>query len=391
MIDTETRKLAGKFTKRLEQEPENISRARQNGRKTVGYFCSYVPEEIILAGGMLPLRLAYNSTPVSQPPDDSSAPGCRLCCLPAHPGSNPYYQNLDAICVSSICPESNKHIEYCRDIFKVPVFEVGLPETHSRYRLNPANAAYFASQLKKLRHELSRFSGASIGQLELLRAIGISNKIRQRLRRLYEYPMQEQPPVTWTDVLKITQAGYLLNRRDFLTELDNLQQEIDNVSETNLVIDPRPRLMITGSGIGIGEYELLDLVDEAGGNIVSDFMCTGSMLLRKRVPVFGPVEHPFETLVERYLYNAPCPVMNDLSNRLDRMLVFARHFRVHGLIYVVLDGRDGWKKDYEQTEEVFYRELAVPTFLIETGPGLENGPDIKTRLKSFLDIIGGQV
>ena len=38
-----------------------------------------------------------------------------------------------------------------------------------------------------------------------------------------------------------------------------------------------------------------------------------------------------------------------------------------------------------------YQKLSVPTFLVETGPELENAHDIKTRLKAFLDIIGGQV
>jgi benzoyl-CoA reductase subunit C len=30
---------------------------KKQGKKVIGFFCSYIPEEIIYAGGMLPYRI----------------------------------------------------------------------------------------------------------------------------------------------------------------------------------------------------------------------------------------------------------------------------------------------------------------------------------------------
>ncbi len=36
---------------------EHLASARAEGKRVIGYFCSYVPEEIIHAAGMVPYRM----------------------------------------------------------------------------------------------------------------------------------------------------------------------------------------------------------------------------------------------------------------------------------------------------------------------------------------------
>ena len=46
-----------KIAKAVEERPEQLARAREREAKVVGYFCSYMPEEIIHALGLIAVRL----------------------------------------------------------------------------------------------------------------------------------------------------------------------------------------------------------------------------------------------------------------------------------------------------------------------------------------------
>jgi len=113
--------------------------------------------------------------------------------------------------------------------------------------------------------------------------------------------------------------------------------------------------------------------------------------LRKRVPAFGIMENPIDSLVERYLYNFPCPYIKDLPNRLDRMLKIARNYRVHGLIYYNSKLCDTWRADFKNIENTFYQELLIPTLFIETDYSLSDVETLKRRVEDFIDIIGGRL
>ena len=122
--------------------------------------------------------------------------------------------------------------------------------------------------------------------------------------------------------------------------------------------------------------------------IVADYACQAGMLLRKRVPVFGIAERPIESMSERCLYNAPGECRGDDEARLDRMVRIARSYRVHGLLYYNAGNLDV-SEDYRMVDSSFYRELAVPAFLIN-GIDLENAA-LAVRIKEYIDIIGGRV
>ena len=46
-----------KFTKAIPLMNPWINQWRNAGKKTLGYFCSYIPEEVIYAAGILPIRV----------------------------------------------------------------------------------------------------------------------------------------------------------------------------------------------------------------------------------------------------------------------------------------------------------------------------------------------
>ncbi len=383
------------LTKRLEEEPARITEAKKGGTKVVGYFCAHVPEELIIAAGMLPVRLAFGGE--SEPAQAGeqflksySCPYARSCLGYKVEKTNFYYNAVDAVCVAHTCDCMRRIGEYWERYFGIPVFTFGVTHTHDRFRSRPQAIAYFRNELELLRKRLGEFSGKEIKNSQIRKAIALCNSIREKLRALFEYPKEYSSPIEWCDVLRITHAGFLMNRLDYLRELKKIDKDLQQQRLRKIPFDKRIRIMVCGSVIGIGDYKVLDIIKQASGNIVADNVCTGSMFSRKNVTVYGVMGNPIEALAERYLYNVPCPFMTDLSKRLNRITKIARDYKVHGLIFYNLKYCDTWRAELGFIKETLYKELAVPTLLIEGEYSSADVGIIRTKVEAFIEMIGGR-
>lgn len=395
-IDFNNKAQLGSLATRLEQEPARIAEAKKEGKKVIGYFCPHVPEELILAGGMLPIRLAFGGElePVSAGEDflkSYSCPFARSCLGYRKLSENSYYSAVDAICVAYTCDSMRRIQEYWEKYFGIPTFSLGLPQSHDRFRSKPYAIEYFKNELNQLRRKLADFSGNTIKDKDIRKAIVLCNKIRERLWLLYEYPQSKQPPIEWRNVLDITHAGFLMERTDFLNELIKINQDLQKNKMEERPPDTRPRIMIAGSIVGIGDHKVLDIIRQAGANIVADSTCTGSMFSRKRVTMSGIIGSPIDGLAERYLYNIPCPFMTDLPKRLNRITRIARDYSVQGLVYYNLKYCDIWRAEFKSIKDTLYKQLSVPSLLIETDYSPTDVGTIRTKVEAFLEMIGGQV
>jgi benzoyl-CoA reductase/2-hydroxyglutaryl-CoA dehydratase subunit BcrC/BadD/HgdB len=381
-----------RLSKRLTEEPQRIAEARSNGIKVVGYFCPYVPEELILAAGMIPIRLAFGGEATVATAGESclksySCPYARSCIGYRIEGNNEYYKLVDALCVAQTCENMQQVAEYWQKLYGIPVFTIGLPHTHDAYRSRPQALKYFKNELALLRQRLAELASKSISTNDIEKAIRLCNAVREAQRQLFEYTKEDDSNIEWYDTIDIVQTGYVLDRCYYLDELRKLIKDLAKLPrQTNN--DKRVRLMIAGSVLGTGDRKLMDIVREAGGNVVADVVCTGTVFARKNVNVFGIVGSPIDALAERYLYNIPCPCMTDLTKRLNRMAKIARDYKVSGAIYYSLKYCDTWRSEFNPIKDYLGKELAVPTLLIESDYSSSDIGSIRTKVEAFIEMLG---
>ncbi len=392
--------LLNSINKRLEEEPARIAEAKKRGTKVVGYFCPHVPEELIIAAGMLPVRLAFGGELEPAQAGEQflksySCPYARSCLGYKIEKTNFYYNAVDAICVAYTCDCMRRIQEYWEKYFGIPTFALGVPRTHDRFRSRPQAIAYFRNELELLRRRLGEFSGKEIKNSQIRRAIALCNSIRENLKTLFEYPRDYSSPIEWYDVLQIAHTGFLMNRSDYLKELIKIENELRKRSSQVKSRDVRPRLMICGSILAIGDNKVLDIVKQAGGNIVADGVCTGSLLSRKNVTVYGIRGDPIDALAERYLYNIPCPFMTDTEKRINRITKIAIDYKVSALIYYNLKNCETWRAEFEFMKEALQNperpELWKPMLLIESEYSPADVGTIRTKVEAFIEMIGGRI
>ncbi len=374
----------------LRDRPEALRLSKESGSKVVGYFCAYIPEELITAAGMIPLRLVSGIGPEAMHSGEQylqsyTCPYIRTCIGNKAIG-NPYYEMLDAVCVACTCDGMKKLQEYWKKYFNIPVFTVGVPQTSNRFRTRKQAIDYFREELDDLKKNLEKLSGTKITNKRLREAIRTHNLIRGRMRRLYDYLKEESSSISWRDVFQISHAGFLVDRPEFLKEITRIVGELKTTSHGEKKTDKRTRIMIYGSVMALEDTKVLDLVERAGAKIVADALCTGSRFWRKDVPLDGPL---MEGLVERYLHNTPCPNMTDTAMRLNYVIARARESHAQGMIYYSLKSCDTFRSEAKVFEEALEKELNIPTLLIETEYSPADIGTTRTKIEAFLEMLRG--
>ncbi len=258
-----------KLDRLLAQRPEELAQAKQDGKKVLGYFCSYVPEEIVHAAGIIPLRLARkgNNAAVSMGNTYLSPSSCPYACscVGIKKGKrDPYFQAVDFIADAPACLQIKRVAEVWEKYFDVPVTPIAFP----RKFYTQEGLAYFTESLKIFTEELSKITGKPVSADAQEEAVDLYNRIRSLQRRLYDNLKADAPVLAWENVLKVIQAGFILDREKYADLLDDLVHEIQECSP---VTAPSPlRLMVAGGVMAPGDDTLINILKSLGVSLVVD-------------------------------------------------------------------------------------------------------------------------
>jgi len=87
-------------------------------------------------------------------------------------------------------------------------------------------------------------------QGKLAQSIELLKSIRQKIWEIYTLQAKENSPVTWREVSEVIQAGYYLDRDQYLRLLDQVLIEINEEFRASTTVpksDDRPRIILSGS------------------------------------------------------------------------------------------------------------------------------------------------
>jgi len=144
------------------------------------------------------------------------------------------------------------------------------------------------------------------------------------------------------------------------------------------------RIMLSGSPVMPMDNLIIDTIEETGGRIVADILCTGLRtfddLLVEDATLKG--------LALTYLYSSPCASCQDLNlksdRRLNKMLKLIREIPVDGMIYYCLRFCDPYSFKANEIKEALWREAGLPVLPIHWEYGGSYG-SLQTRVEGFLE------
>jgi len=347
----------------------------RTGGKVIGYFCTYVPEEILYAANILPVRILGSHEPqdVSEPHIFAMfCPFCRDCLAQGLKGRFDY---LDGITIAQSC----LHI---RQAFTS--WDLHIPTDFSYYLPHPMNVQsphaipYLTEELKLFKKAIEEWIGHPITEEDLKRGIEIVNKNRRLMKEIYELRKKPNPPLTGLEAMTMVVSSQMTDKEEHNKELEAVLQKlplrnIDNSGE---------RLMILGSEDD--DTEFIAMVENLGARFVIDDHCTGSRYFDNEVNANVDL---LEAISERYVKRIPCPSKDwPQRTRLDYIVQLAKDYDVQGAIVMQMKFCDPHELDTIAIKETLENDVGIPTLFLEFDVTVPIG-QFKTRVEAFLEII----
>jgi benzoyl-CoA reductase subunit C len=331
-----------------------------------GFFCSYFPEELVLAAGFEPVRIfppAGNANPPELP---------AFCCSLARgslaQATKGELSGLSGVGFAHTCDT----MQCLSGIWAERIGNKAAITLVPPVMLNSSGAAeYLQAELSHALKKLSELSGKTTGSEELADALELCQEIRSLVTRV-EKLRGRVPSDLFSQVLR---AGQVLPRKRYLEAL----QEVVPYLEQHYLEEKGLKLLLTGA---IFESDsLFEMIEELGGRVVVDDTCSGS---RHYSDIRKAKAGAMEGIVHRLLQMPPCPCRNGgLDSRLDYLEQQAGAAGVSGAIIAVRKFCEPHSWDAVPLSQRL-KDSGIKTLVLEM-EGSEVGGQERTRLQAFME------
>jgi len=357
------------------------------GKKIIGYICSFVPLEFITAAGCVPFRIRGDlREPITRGDnllETIVCPYVRSCfdlCVKDR------YDYLSGIVIPHGCDSMVRSYSVWSYSLNFPYFHfVNTPSV-----VKESSHEFFKEELQSYRKSLEAFTGKPITDEDLKEAIRLHNENRDQTRALYEFKKSDPPLVSGTELKKVLAVGASLP----ITEANALYGEVlAELSQRKEALGKRgPRILLDGPCVD--HCELTDIVEESGGHVVIDTTCMGT---RDLWPLADEDNDPVAALAHRYLDKINCPktyrentagtFAGDAEERFGDIGARAREFSVDGAILYLYKYCDPFGFEVP-ARKAYYESLNVPLLCVEDTYSAGTIGQLKTRIQAFLEMIG---
>ena len=354
---------------------------KSRGGKVIGWLCTYVPEEVIHAASALPIRIIGYSHEANL--DDANAHlyinNCTFSRSCLQLGLEGQYDFLDGVVGGSTCDGARRLFDVWRQYIGTPFHHV---LTVPRKYTERAHKLYYDEVVLFKKH-LEEHLGVSISDKELLRSTILLNESRGLLHSLYELRKRDKPPISGAETLEVLNAAYRMPKETFNLWLGEF---IEELKASDKAFTGRARVMLVGSVLTNPEF--IKSIEDQGALVVTDELCTSTRYWGDKV-VLDKGRPILESISQRYLDNFPCARMYPSDERFNRIVEYARDFKVDGVISETVRYCVSYAHDLPLLSDKL-SENGIPMLALDVEYGTAGSGQIATRVQAFLEMLEGR-
>lgn len=366
--------MISEFQQQYANRHEIANQWKKEGKKIFGCFCGYVPEELIDAAGIIPVRILGSLDKIVMADKHLQSFICAFgrSCLDL--GLRGVYDYLDGIVTSKTC-----------DIMRnMPgIWSRNIDTPFSAYISAPTKRTESArecllQEFKIFKTNMEKFIGKKIDDDAINKSIQAYNTKRKLLSELSAVRLQDNSPVSGSDFYDIVRAGFVIPTDKYIEMLTSLK---DNLASSKPSKNGDIRLLVSGSTFE--DVNIMTMIEQAGGKVVCDDLCVGS---RYYSDLVEPVKDPLRALADRYQVRVTCPCKHPSEERVQKVAAQVKEHNIKGVILIVQKFCDGHLFEVPYMRNLM-EENDVPFLYLETEDRLGEEGQFKTRVQAFIEML----
>jgi benzoyl-CoA reductase/2-hydroxyglutaryl-CoA dehydratase subunit BcrC/BadD/HgdB len=364
---------------------KELQEAKAQGRKVIGTFCVFVPEELVLAADAVCVGLCAGAE-IGKEAAEKILPRNTCALIKSFVGFKlsrlcPYIESCDLVVGETTCDGKKKAYEVFGEY--APVYVMEIPQMKQA-----CDRELWKAEVRRFKEKIEEITGKEITAAKLKEAIKLVNGRRRVLQRLNQLRAQVPTPISGRDVLLINQIGFYDDPVRFTAKIGELCDELEKRVKAGEGVAPSetPRFMLSGCPMAVPNWKLPFIVESSGSVIVGEESCIGTRNIRDLVDESGDtLEEMLDALVDRYM-RIDCACFTPNQERLQNIVAMARDLQVKGVIHFALNFCQPYAIEAFMVGRVL-ESAGIPMLSIETDYSMEDVEQLKTRVEAFLEMV----
>jgi benzoyl-CoA reductase/2-hydroxyglutaryl-CoA dehydratase subunit BcrC/BadD/HgdB len=364
---------------------KELQDAKASGRKIIGTFCVFVPEELTLAAEAVHIGLCSGAE-VGTAEAEQLVPRNTCALIKSFIGFKlarlcPFTESCDLIIGETTCDGKKKAYEAFAEHVPLEILEV--PQ-----RKEAADRALWKSEVLRFKTLLEELTGNTITPEKLHAAIKLVNDKRRSLQRLNRLRQADPAPISGRDALLINQVSFYDDPVRFTASINTLCDQIEARIASGEGVAPAgtPRLLLSGCPMAVPNWKLPYIVEGSGAVIVGEESCIGTRNTRDLVSEEAvTMEEMLDALVDRYL-KIDCACFTPNQERQVNIQTMVKDLKVDGVLHYSLMFCQPYEHEAIKIEKTL-QQAGVPMLAVATDYSMEDVEQLKTRIEAFVEML----
>lgn len=375
----EIKELLEQFKYYANNPRKQLDKYLAEGKKAVGVFPYYAPEEIVYAAGIVPFGVwgGQGSIERAKAYFPTFYYSLALRCLEmALDGT------LDGLSASIITTLDDTLRPFSQN-YKVGVGQK-IPMiflNHGQHRKEEFGKTYNARIFNKAKEELERICGVTVTDENLKKAFEVYNENRSEKRRFIKLAAKHPQTVKASDRCYVLKSSYFMLKDEHTALLKQLNAKLEALPEESW-----DGVRVVTSGIITDTPGLLEVFDAYKICIVADDVAHESRALK--IDIDLSIEDPMLALADQFARMDEDPLLYDpdIYKRPKYVVNLVKENNADGCLLFMMNFNDTEEMEYPSLKQIFDAEN-LPLIKMGYDQQMIDFGQVKTQLETFNEIV----
>jgi len=374
--------LLSEFVEIVSSPRKQLDKYLAQGKKAIGCFPYYIPEEIVYAADMVPFGIwGQTGGTINAAKEYFATFYCTIAQLNLEMGLKGTLDGLSGVIASPMCDTLRPFTQN---------FRVACPQFPFIFLAHPQNRKpgygvdFTVTQYTNVKNKLEEIGGKSISEESLKNAIKVYNLSRASRRKFVELAGKHPEIVTASQRNVVLKGAYFILKSEHTVLLN----ELNNLLEKAPVVEWKGPKIVT-SGIVLDSPSLLEIIESNNIAIVADDVAHESRAIRIDVP--ENEEDPMKALALQFAAQDYDTLLYDpeINKRPGYIVDKVKKSGAQGVVIMMMQFCDPEEMEFPALKKGL-EEAGIPYVRISIEQQMTNFEQARTSLQTFSDILSMQ-
>ena len=369
--------LLAKFAEIADSPKKQLDRFVSEGKKVIGCYPYYVPEELVYATGMVPMGLWGKPGSPSKAKEYFAAFYCSLVQMNMEMALNGTLDKLSGVIHTTLCDTLRPASQNFRvGIKNIPMIFMAHPQN----RKPEYGIEYTTKLYTKVLNELEGIAGRKATEEDLRKAIKVYNENRQAKREFVRLAGEHPELVSAVARSAVLKSAYFMEKPEHTAML----KELNGLLAEAPAAEWKGTKVVT-SGILCDNPALLRIFDENRIAIAADDVAQESRSFRKDASLEGD---PVRALAMQFADQDQDTILYDpeLDTRPAHIVELVKNSGAQGAVVLMMTFCDPEEMEYPSLVQAL-KDAKIPVLKIAYDHQITDFGQARTSLQAFADVL----